>query len=207
MWTQAYEAYLQEMTSHCEAALDAMGELSFSVLNLRRLAHGSKRYHDFHNRIFHSIYLFLTHAGAVSVMLWPEIHKESDENGFYIHSKNSITNTIKKGLTPVSRANLNNRHLRTKIKFTLEQRQRMGEQEDFRNDIVSPCLGFSGTPLAKEICAYDPISRIFYLYGESIKIDDLTVAVYELLNCIRKETEKRKRPSPVLCETSARVNT
>ena len=206
MFAKAYEAYLEEMANRCEIALDAMGDLNFSVLNLRRLARGSKRYHDFHNKIFHSIYLFLTHTGAISGMLWPEINKESTENDFYIHAKNTVTYKIKKGLSPISRGYLNSKQLRSNIKILLEQRQKMGGQEDFRCNIVSPFLSFLDIPLAKEICAYDPISRIFYFYGEPFKIDDLTVAIYELLNCIRKETEKRKTPSPIFYELPAQVN-
>jgi len=204
MWTQAYETYLEEIANHCEVALDAMGELSFSVLNLRRLSCTGKKYHDFHNKVFHSICIFLTHTGAISGMLWPERCKESDESDFRFHSRNSITNKIKKGLNTAGRSSLNNRRLQSDTRLIFEK---MGKEMDFGNNIVGPCPDFLNTPLAREICAYDPISRIFYFYGEPFKIDDLTVAIYELLNHIRKETEKRKFPSPMFDERSAQANT
>jgi hypothetical protein len=203
MCSQTYEAYLKEMANRCEVALDAMGELSFSVLNLGRLTRGSKRYHHFHSRIFHSIHLFLMHTGALSAMLWPE----SPENDYYVHSKNTVTSRIKRGLSPISRNNLNNKQLRFNIRNLLEQKQKTGDQEDFRYNIVSPCLFFLDTPLAKKICAYDPITRIFYFYGEPFKIDDLTVAVYKLKNCIRMEMEKRNTPSAMFHELPTEVHT
>jgi len=204
MWTQAYEAYLEEIANHCEVALDAMGELSFSVMNLRRLSFASKKYHDFHNKVFHSICLFLTHTGVISGMLWPEKCKESDESDFCLHPKNSITNKIKKGLSPAGRSILNNRQLRSDTRLIFEK---MGKESDFRNNIVGSCPDFMNTPLAREICAYDSMSRVFYFYGEPFKIDDLTVAVYELLNRIRKETEKRHTASPMFDERPAQANT
>ncbi|MBN1547887.1 MAG: hypothetical protein JW902_14650 [Syntrophaceae bacterium] len=191
MYSEDYDAYLEEMADHCRIALDAMGELNFAMLNLRRLTRGSERYHYFHNAIFHSLYFFLSHANVISGMLWPDTAVRKDSNKNSVHARNALTKQIKRKLGPTGRKCLNNQQLEVGINQFIEQRQKPGVREYYDRNIVGPCLGFMYSPVIKEICTYDPISRIFSCGEALIQIDDLAAAIYKLQTCINQKVDHR----------------
>jgi len=87
MKTDAIDISLENIINHSELALNAVGELNFSILNLNRLSKQSSRYQVFHKQVFNSINVFLSHVYTICNILWPEIGN---------HSANQITRHVKK---------------------------------------------------------------------------------------------------------------
>jgi hypothetical protein len=197
MFSQHFDFYLDELSDHCRIALDAVGELNYSLLNLQRMTCGSERYHFFHNAIFHSIYVFLIHTRAISRMLWPDTTAKSVDNHYYQHAKNAMTIAIKRKLGPNSRKSLHHCQLEAIIDQFIDQREKPGIKVYYDRNIIGPCLDYTQpyNPEMSASCAYDPISRSFHVCGELIQIDDLTAAIYKLQTCIDRELEAKFSPA------------
>jgi hypothetical protein len=68
--------FVGELQTQCRFALNAVGQLNFSLqqVNLRELEREKREY--FHSEVFRGIHSFLTHASIISKILWPASPKK-----------------------------------------------------------------------------------------------------------------------------------
>jgi hypothetical protein len=195
---QDYELYWEEIVRRSELALDAIGQLNFSVSNLNRLSKQSHQYHQYHNEVFHSIHIFLTHTGEISLRLWPGIpprgkdSRDAGGKGLSQKSKNQITKDIKKRLPPAGRALLRDWTLRGWFNERTEQSWLQSLDQDGECYVLgSPLLPGYPSP-HEDACYYDPISRNFHFKGETHNIQDIAAVIFMLLSIARDEQRKQR---------------
>lgn len=181
-----------------EMALDAIGQLNFSVSNLNRLVKQSRQYYPYYNNVFHSIHIFLTQVGEISRLLWPEISpRDQDSRGadgkeLSQESERQITKHMKKRLEPTGRALLRDWKLRNRFNEQTEQAWLHRLEEDSECHVLGSPLGHGYPPRHKEVCYYDPISRNFHFKGETHNIQDAAAVIFKLLSFARDEQGKQK---------------
>jgi len=187
--TNAFDISLERIINHSELALNAVGELNFSILNLNRLSKQSSRYQVFHKQVFNSINTFLSHTCTICCILWPEIGKK-DESGN--HSANQITRNVKKSLGHASRQLLKNKILRDIFphheNFDLTNFEIFNEYETM---VDSANLAAYSSP-DKKIRYYNPMSRDYYVDGKTLNIQDTAAVIFKVLFYAREELQKQR---------------
>jgi hypothetical protein len=197
MKTEAFENYLEEIINQSELALDAVGELNFSVSNLNRLSRQSYQYNKFNKAVFHSIYVFLTHACTISRMIWPEISqrgkgsRDASGEANCTHSEAQITRNIKKRLGTGSRDPLKDRKLRDHFNNHMEQFGPRSVEEVSEYVIIVSPLSPDYPSVDKKLCYYDPISRNFHFRGDTYNIQETAAVIFRLLAYARDELQKQ----------------
>jgi hypothetical protein len=199
---QDYDLYLEEIIKRSELALDAIGQLNFSVANLNRLSKQSHQHHKYNVTVFYSIHIFLTQAGMISRMLWAKI-PPTGKNSRGIgnkrlgkESENQITKNMKKRLKLSGRAILKNWKLSDRFNEQTEQSWIQSLEQDGECYVLgSPFSLPSGYPsLNREFCYYDPISRNFHFKGEIHNIQDAAAEIFKLLSLARDAQRKHRMP-------------
>ncbi|MBN1545197.1 MAG: hypothetical protein JW902_00900, partial [Syntrophaceae bacterium] len=93
MEMNAHKEYRDKIAAECDLALEAVGKLNFSVMTLYRNRGGQTQYRQFQDEVFHAIGGFLTSAGNLSCLLWPDKTGKHSENAGKINIMNQSENT------------------------------------------------------------------------------------------------------------------
>jgi hypothetical protein len=202
MNTQDYDLYLKEIIKRSELALDAIGELNFSVANLNRLSKQSHQHHKYNIKAFYSIHIFLTQAGIISCMLWPKIpptgknSRDIDNKRLAKESGKQITKNMQKRLKLSGSAILKNWKLSDRFNEQTEQSWIQSLEQDGECYVLGSPLSLpSGYPsLNREFCYYDPISRNFHFKGGIHNIQDAAAEIFKLLSLARDAQRKHRMP-------------
>ena len=188
MKTDTIDISLESIINHSELALNAVGELNFSILNLNRLSKQSSRYQVFHKQVFNSINVFLSHAYTICNILWPETGKKGESDN---HSAKQITRDVKKRLGHASRQLLKNIILRDRFpeheNFDLTNIELFNEYE-----MVDSATFAAYSSLDKKIRYYNPVSRDYYVDGETLNIQDTAAVIFKLMFYAREELQKQR---------------
>ena len=193
-----FDFYLGEIINESQLALDAIGELNFSMSNLNRLSRQNHRYHEYHREVFNSIDVFLQHACTISHMLWPEIskkgknEKESDDKDICCHSENRITRNIKKRLGLDGSQLLMDRTLRNHFEEHMERFELTSIESVGKFSLNGFPVFVAYSLCDRKICHYDPISRNFHFNGKAYNIQEAASVIFKLLSYACEERQKRK---------------
>jgi len=201
MNTEDFDFYLGEIINQSQLALDAIGELNFSMSNLNRLSRQNHRYQVFHKEIFNSIDVFLKHACTISHMLWPKISergkndKESAGKILCNHSENRIIGNIKERLGHDGRQLLMDKTLRNHFEEHLERFELTSIESVGRFNLNGFPVFVAYSLFDRKICHYDPISRNFHFNGKTYNIQEAAAVIFKLLSYACEKRQQRKAPA------------
>ena len=198
MDTEAFDTYLDENINQSQLALNAVGELNFSMANLNRVSRKNHQYRVFHKEVFSSIDIFLKHACTISHLFWPEIPQtcpnigELDGERIRSYSESTITWNIKNRLGHDEKEFLKDKTLRNHFEEHLE-----------RFELTSPDsvseYHFNGFPvlvayslLDRKSCHYDPISRNFHFNSKTYNMHEAAAVIFKLWSYACDERQKGK---------------
>lgn len=191
--------YCDKIVSECDLALEGVGKLNFSVMTLYRNRGGQAQYRQFQDEVFLAIGGFLTSAGNISCLLWP------DKAGSHLEKTNKIN--IMSHAGDMQAAKSLRRCLRIDKRHILHQRwlknsfaEKMGvsnqlHRQDRAFHLVGSYLPFSGHFMSEAAFLYDPLSRKIQYGEETLDIQEIATAIYNIKNSLQEEYWKTRKES------------
>jgi len=191
MEVNVHQEYRDKVIAECNAALEAVGMLNFSVMTLYRSRGGQIQYRQFQDEVFQAIGGFLTSAGNLSCLLWP------DKSGRYPTKAVKINIMSHSGNMEAAKylrrcLRIDKRHILHKrwLKNSFAEKMRalnQHSQQDRIFHIVGAYLPFSGQFMSEIAFLYDPLSRKIQYGEEMLDIQEIAGAVYHLKRSLEEE--------------------
>ncbi len=192
--------FVGELQKQCRFALNAGGQLNFSLqqLNIRDLEQKKREY--FHSEVFRGIHSFLTHASNVSKILWPAEPKqksnESDEQ--YQQRIGKIKKVhraieLREELGLPSEHTLKNRQLRDHLEHfheRIDDWEENSENKNFAQDIIGPENEIVGLAKTDMMRWFNPTNGTFLFRGETFSLQDIATALEKLLPILDTKQEE-----------------
>ncbi len=200
--------FVGELKAQCRFALNAVGQLNFSLqqLNIRDLEQEKSEY--FHSEVFRGIHSFLTHASNVSKILWPGAPKQkSDESDEHyqqrigkiekVHRAMDRAMELRKELGLPSEHTLKNRQLRDHLEHfdeRIDDWEENSENKNFAQDTIGPENAIVGLAKTDMMRWFNPTNGTFLFRGETFSLQDIATAIGNLLPMlVAKEEELWQR--------------
>lgn len=196
--------FFGELKTQCRFALNAIGQLSFSLqqVSLRELEREKREY--FHSEVFRGIHSFLTHTSNVSKILWPGVPKQKsgESNEQYQQRIGKIKKVhrameLRRELGLPSEHTLKNRQLRDHLEHFDERIDDWGENSENKNfvqDTIGPENTIVGLAKTDMMRWFNPTNGTFLFRGETFSLQDIATAIENLLPMlVAKEEELWQR--------------
>jgi hypothetical protein len=193
---------IEELIQQCEMALEAIGQLNYTLMNLYQVPFGGSRYDTFKNEVFEIIYTFLGSASYISELLWPDA---ADRKRVFQVNFPDAKGIPAQGSVP--RSTVQRTFGTTKRRFLKILKRTRPSQLALRNEIWKQLRALGachiiGSPIAVteypspvEMRIYDPTTRDFHMDGEIYPLQEIAAAIARLQACARGE---EKIPASIL---------
>lgn len=194
---KVFKEYRDKIVSECDLALEAVGKLNFSVMTLYRNRGGQAQYRQFQDEVFLAIGGFLTSAGNISCLLWPE------KSGMHHGKTSKVSIMSQTGDMQAAKSlrrclRIDKRHILYQIWLKNSFAEKMGvldqpHHQDRVFHLVGSYLPFSGHFMSAMAFLYDPLSRKIRYGEETLDIQEIATAVYSLKRSMQDEFSENQQ--------------
>ena len=198
--------FVVELEKQCRFALNAVGQLNFSVKHLNSPGLEQEKPAFFHSEVFRGIHSFLTHAGNVSKILWPGTVPKQKRN----ETDNQYQQRIRKIKRAVLRATelrdelrlpkehiLKSRKLRNHLEHfdeKIDDWEEHSKNKNFAQDYIGPPNAIVGIAGTDSMRSFNPSDGTFLFRGETFSLKVIATALDNLLpTLVLKEKELWQR--------------
>jgi hypothetical protein len=202
--------YWDKIVSECDLALEGVGKLNFSVMTLYRNRGGQAQYRQFQEEVFLAIGGFLTSAGNISCLLWPDKVGRHQEKTGQVNIM-SLTGDMQAAKCLRRCLRIDKRHILYKrwLKNSFAEKMGVSNQlhhQDRAFHIVGSYLPFSGHFMSEMAFLYDPLSRKIQYGEETLDIQEIATAIHNIKNSLQEEYWKtRKESASVMVRANMRT--
>jgi hypothetical protein len=204
--------FIGELESQCRFALNAVGQIEFSLKNLHSQAPGPEKARFSSSEVFRGIHSFLTHASNVSRILWPGTipKKKLNEDDDQYHKRISKTkravlraNELRDELGLPKEHVLKSRKLRNHLEHfddRIDDWEEHSKNKNFAQDIIGPPNAIVGIAETDRMRWFNPSDGTFHFRGEKFSIQDIVTGIDILFPTLAPKEEELRQKQAVMKE-------